>query len=255
MWDEYVKIPVEMSMFFLRLLVNVKLPNANHHFRHSFSKFLSSSDLIQDSAHCRPCARKYRRSIHHQAPAKTSKWKTGQEGFNGIPQRGDLMDFGDAITLMTPSSCDQCRWASLVISLPPSVCLGPSNALGNVPATALPAAQFADWCRQAMSSRENQSQKPRLLLQLADVVNSRSNIQKRVEKKKAYSTLIRTCYKLNPERINIWVLTTNHDESWWIMKLGSSTSLLLPTHQPVLQSLAERDLITVQESSMLLAIV
>ena len=88
-----------------------------------------------------------------------------------------------------------------MISLPPSVCLGPSNALGNVPATALPAAQFADWCRQAMSSRENQSQKPRLLLQLADVVNSSSNIQNRVKKRKL--TLIRTCYKLNPERINI----------------------------------------------------
>lgn len=95
---------------------------------------------------------------------------------------------------------------------PPLVCLGPSNALGNVPATALPAAQFADWCRPAMSSRESQSQKPRLLLQLADVVNSRSNIQKRVNKKKACSNSdLWTCYKLNAAQINNWVLTTNHD--------------------------------------------
>ena len=67
-----------------------------NHFHHSFSKFLSSSDLIQDSAHCRPCARKYSRSIHQQAPAKTSSWKTGQQGFSnsrtkqdGIPQGPD----------------------------------------------------------------------------------------------------------------------------------------------------------------------
>lgn len=140
---------------------------------------------------------------------------TGQDlEQNRMASRRDLMDFGDAMTRKTPSTLNPCRWTSLVMSLPPSVCLGPSNALGNVPATALPAAQFADWCRPAMSSRENQSQKPRLLLQLAEVVNSRSNIQKRVNKKKACSDsdLLQVECRANQH----WVLTTKHDLCYFL---------------------------------------
>lgn len=96
MWEEYVKIILVQMSNILILLMNIKLPNVNDHFHHSFSKFLSSSDLIQDSAHCRPCARKYSRSIHQQASAKTSRWETRQQGFSnsrtkqdGIPQGPD----------------------------------------------------------------------------------------------------------------------------------------------------------------------
>lgn len=125
--------------------------------------------------------------LANTAGASTSKHRPRPRAKqDGIPQGPDgfwrCHDTQDTIhsePMQVDLPCD--------VPPPPSVCLGPSNALGNVPATALPAAQFADWCRPAMSSRENQSQKPRLLLQLAEVVNSRSNIQKRVNKKKACS--------------------------------------------------------------------
>ena len=176
--------------------MNIKLPNVNDHFHHSFSKFLSSSDLIQDSAHCRPCAGKYSRSIHQQASAKASRWKTRQQGFSNSRTKQDGIPFGTWWILEMPWHARHHPHHPLWTHAggPPLWCPGaprngvsdgPSNALGNVPVTALSAAQFADWCRPAMSSRENQSQKPRLLLQLAKVVNSRSNIQTRVNKKKA----------------------------------------------------------------------
>ena len=225
--------------------MNIKLPNVNDHFHHSFSKFLSSSDLIQDSAHCRPCARKYSRSIHQQASAKTSRRKTGKQGFSnsrtkqdGIPQGPDgfwrCHDTHDTIhsepmqvdlpcDVPSPLRCVLVR-ATLWVMCQQLRCQQRSSRIG----------VDQPWVAVKINHKN-----PGFCFNWPKWWTVGQTSKKESTKRKL--ALIRTCYKVFMPRKST---LSAYYESW-------SAADFLPTG-PVLQSLVERDRITEQESSMLL---